>query len=144
MIGTGCVYISRKDCSMYSKVSILEIPDKIKESIEEQGGLEKIKMGMLDKEDADLSSKVFKGLSDPLRVRIVHALSSQPMCVCVIKQILNVSDSKLSYHLSILKESGLIESVHEKNWIIYESTELGRRSCELMEDHILDPLNDRY
>jgi ArsR family transcriptional regulator len=34
--------------------------------------------------------------------------------------------SKLSYHLNILKESGLIEGKYHGNWIIYSLTDTGR------------------
>jgi ArsR family transcriptional regulator len=40
---------------------------------------------------------------------------------------MKISDSKLSYHLSILSESGIIKGTREKNWIIYSATEEGKQ-----------------
>ena len=76
-------------------------------------------------------SKIFKSLSDPLRLQIVHMLDVQPLCVCCIKEMMEISDSKLSYHLSQLKEAGLIEGKQEKNWIIYRTTEAFREISKM-------------
>ena len=71
-------------------------------------------------------SQVYSALSDPLRLRILSILSVQPLCVCVIKEIVNVPDSKLSYHLSILKDAGLVDSARDGNWIMYSLTVIGK------------------
>lgn len=39
-------------------------------------------------------------------MKILHLLRVQPLCVTVIKQWVQMADSKLSYHLNILKETG--------------------------------------
>lgn len=40
---------------------------------------------------------------------------------------MRIADSKLSYHLTILKESGLISGEYHGNWIIYSITPDGLR-----------------
>jgi ArsR family transcriptional regulator len=52
-------------------------------------------------------------------------LSVKPLCVCVIKEVLSIADSKLSYHLSVLKKAGLIVGEAQGNWIIYRLTTEG-------------------
>ncbi|MEA3558018.1 MAG: metalloregulator ArsR/SmtB family transcription factor, partial [Candidatus Thermoplasmatota archaeon] len=64
-------------------------------------------------------------LSDPSRLRILHMISVQPLCVCCIKELVEMSYSRLSYHLSQLKEAGLVVGEQNKNWIIYRATEKG-------------------
>ncbi|MFH0816935.1 MAG: metalloregulator ArsR/SmtB family transcription factor [Methanobacteriota archaeon] len=71
--------------------------------------------------------KLYDALSDPLRLRILSILSVQSLCVCVIKEIVVVPDSKLSYHLSILKGAGLVSSRRDGNWIMYSLTKTGRK-----------------
>jgi len=39
--------------------------------------------------------------------------------------------SKLSYHLSVLKECGLVSSKEDGNWIIYSITSPGKRMIKL-------------
>jgi ArsR family transcriptional regulator len=40
---------------------------------------------------------------------------------------MHLAGSKLSYHLNILKESGLIEGKYHGNWIIYSLTVSGKK-----------------
>jgi ArsR family transcriptional regulator, arsenate/arsenite/antimonite-responsive transcriptional repressor len=61
----------------------------------------------------------FHALSEPLRLSIVQLLLSQELCVCDICDRLNVSQSKLSFHLKTLKEAGLIRARQEGRWIYY-------------------------
>jgi ArsR family transcriptional regulator len=46
---------------------------------------------------------------------------------------MRLSGSKLSYHLNILKESGLIEGEYNGNWILYSITDRGRRLLKCTE-----------
>ena len=48
------------------------------------------------------------------------------MCACVLKTEIDISDSKLSYHLSILKRAGLIDARKVSSFIIYTLTAKGR------------------
>jgi ArsR family transcriptional regulator len=43
----------------------------------------------------------------------------------VIRECIGISGSKLSYHLNILKENGLITADQQGNWIIYRITAKG-------------------
>jgi ArsR family transcriptional regulator len=52
------------------------------------------------------------------------------LCVYVIKACIRIADSKLSYHLTILKKAGLIEGEPRGNWIIYRLTEKGKKFVE--------------
>jgi ArsR family transcriptional regulator len=63
----------------------------------------------------------------------MYSLLSQPLCVCVIKSVVKIADSKLSYHLSILKEQDLIVGEQQGNWIIYSITNRGRQALKCSE-----------
>ncbi|MFQ5818987.1 MAG: ArsR/SmtB family transcription factor [Candidatus Heimdallarchaeota archaeon] len=103
------------------------IPEFIQQEIQTKGGLAEILKDMPSLDKIEEQSQIFKALADPLRLRILHILRQQAMCVCVIKNITNEADSKLSYHLSILKDAELIQGQSEKNWIIYRLTNLGKK-----------------
>jgi len=62
---------------------------------------------------------IFKALSDPLRLQVIERLREQEMCVCDLCDRINVSQSKLSFHLKALKEAGLIDSRQQGRWIYY-------------------------
>jgi ArsR family transcriptional regulator len=72
---------------------------------------------------------------NPLCLKILAMLAVQPLCVCVIKAVLGIADSKLSYHLSVLKKTGLITGEAQGNWIIYRLTADGAlRAQEMIGD----------
>ncbi len=78
-------------------------------------------------------SKTFHALSEQVRIKILNALSIRPLCVCVLTEITKMKYSKLSYHLSILKERGLIASKEDGNWLIYRLTPFGKRMIKIVK-----------
>jgi ArsR family transcriptional regulator len=67
---------------------------------------------------ADIASG-FHALSDPLRIRVLELLRQQELCVCELCDTLQVSQSKLSFHLKALKEAGLVVARQEGRWVYY-------------------------
>lgn len=61
----------------------------------------------------------FHALSEPLRIRLLELLRERELCVCELCEILEVSQSKLSFHLKTLKEAGLVRARQEGRWIYY-------------------------
>jgi DNA-binding transcriptional ArsR family regulator len=87
--------------------------------------LEKVKEVM--NEDVSDTVALLKVFSDPMRVRILKALQIADLCVCVLVELMNCEYSKLSYHLRVLKEAGLIDCTKEGNFLIYYLTEFGKK-----------------
>lgn len=61
----------------------------------------------------------FHALSDPIRLQVLELLRSQELCVCELCEYIGVTQSKLSFHLKILKEASLVRSRQEGRWIYY-------------------------
>lgn len=61
----------------------------------------------------------FHALSDPLRVHVIERLRTQEMCVCDLCEELDVSQSKLSFHLRVLKDAGLVRARPQGRWTYY-------------------------
>lgn len=61
----------------------------------------------------------FHALSEPLRIQVLELLRSQELCVCELCEHLEVTQSKLSFHLKTLREAGLIRARQEGRWIYY-------------------------
>ncbi len=101
-------------------------PDVGLEAIENLGGMDVLSRKIPDKEKLVEKSRRYHALSDPLRLKILYLLQDQPLCVCVINRFMQIADSKLSYHLAVLKEGGLIEGEYRGNWIYYSLTDTGR------------------
>lgn len=111
-----------------------EIPEPIQKELDARGGLESIQKCIPPMEALEERSRIFHALSEPLRLTILSIIKDQPLCVCVINRFMRLSGSKLSYHLNILKETGLIEGESQGNWIIYSITERGRRLLQCAEN----------
>ncbi len=105
----------------------MPIPREVEECLTAVGGVPGLENLIPDEETLDAASRVHHALSEPLRLRIVHALAVQPLCVCVIKEIAGIADSKLSYHLNQLKKAELIVGEQQGSWIIYRLTPRGER-----------------
>jgi ArsR family transcriptional regulator, arsenate/arsenite/antimonite-responsive transcriptional repressor len=61
----------------------------------------------------------FHALSDPLRAKVIDLLRDRELCVCDLCEVLEVSQSKLSFHLKTLREAELVRSRQEGRWIYY-------------------------
>jgi ArsR family transcriptional regulator len=65
-------------------------------------------------------TKVFKALSDETKLRILKILQERnEICVCEIMQALNISQSRASRNLGILKNAGFITDRREGLWVYY-------------------------
>jgi ArsR family transcriptional regulator, arsenate/arsenite/antimonite-responsive transcriptional repressor len=75
---------------------------------------------MLSLNNSTAIASGFQALSEPLRIKILELLRSQELCVCDLCEALdNISQSKLSFHLKVLKEADLLRSRQEGRWIYY-------------------------
>ncbi len=61
--------------------------------------------------------------SDPFRLEIIDLMMDGEVCVCDIMKLTNLSQSRISYHIKILKEAGLISDRQEGRWVYYSPKE---------------------
>jgi len=66
---------------------------------------------------------IFKALSDETRLRTIKLLEHGELCVCDIAAALQTSQPRISFHLSTLREAGLIRDRREGKWIHYSLTD---------------------
>lgn len=67
-----------------------------------------------------LPLQLFKNLSDDTRLTLVLLLREKgELCVCELTAILNQSQPKISRHLALLRESGLLLDRRDGKWIHY-------------------------
>lgn len=63
----------------------------------------------------------FKALADQKRLKIMHELSQKgSVCVCDLMEIMEMPQSKLSYHLRILLDAQMITLETRGTWSYYE------------------------
>lgn len=62
----------------------------------------------------------FKALSDKKRLQIMNILTEKgKICVCDLIPLIDMPQSKLSYHLKILLDAGLIDKETRGTWSYY-------------------------
>ncbi|MGR6835340.1 ArsR/SmtB family transcription factor [Syntrophomonas erecta] len=67
----------------------------------------------------------FKALGEPTRLRIFRILVEYELCVCELEQIMKISQPRISQHLKILKQAGLVS----------ERREGQRRLCRVNQEY---------
>ncbi len=118
--------MTKKECIEKTYcTNIVDLPKEMEEIVRLKGGLDEIKKRVPKKNELIDESMIFKALSDTIRLQIMHALIISDLCPCILKEITDTTDSKLSYHLNILEEANLISYSSVKKWRIYKLTEYG-------------------
>jgi len=123
------IALVKEDCCTFS----WDLPEPIQKDLDKRGGIEGLLSRIPYSSTLHASTRLHKALADPIRLTILNALLSQPLCVCVIRRIVNIAASKLSYHLNILKEQDLIIGEQQGNWIIYTITDSGCQALKCSE-----------
>jgi ArsR family transcriptional regulator len=62
---------------------------------------------------------VFSAFADETRLRILNLLCERELCVCDICEVLGTIQPKVSRHLAVLREAGLVRVRREKKWKFY-------------------------
>jgi DNA-binding transcriptional ArsR family regulator len=62
---------------------------------------------------------LFGAFADETRLRILNLLCVRELCVCDICEVLDEIQPKVSRHLAILREAGLVHVRHEGKWKFY-------------------------
>ncbi|MBC7361261.1 MAG: winged helix-turn-helix transcriptional regulator [Candidatus Aminicenantes bacterium] len=85
-------------------------------------------------------NKILAALAETNRLRILMMLKTRPLAVCEIREILGLSFSTVSKHLSVLREAGLIDFEKDGKWVNYrfnqELPEVAREWLALLLEQI--------
>src|SRR4051812_49941745 len=80
----------------------------------------------LDEEAAAELARMFKALSDPVRLRLLSLIAFQSegegrgeVCVCDLLGAFDVQQSTISPHLRVLREAGLVDCQRRGTWVYY-------------------------
>ncbi len=64
---------------------------------------------------------LFKALSEPARLRIIHCLHQRgELCVCDLVAALALPQSAVSRHLAYLRNQGLVTARRSGTWMYYQ------------------------
>jgi len=76
-------------------------------------------MAVVTRPEPAVVASWFHALADETRVKIVEMLSHKERCVCELEQMLDIAQSRLSFHIKVLKDASLIADRKEGRWMFY-------------------------
>jgi ArsR family transcriptional regulator len=68
----------------------------------------------------DRAIELFHALSDETRLGIIELLGKGERCVCELTDTLDAAQSRLSFHLRVLKDAGIVRDRKDGRWVHYE------------------------
>src|SRR5271169_6046994 len=84
---------------------------------------------------------MLRAAADPTRLRLILILQQAELTVTELTQILGQSQPRVSRHLKLLCDAGLLQRCKEGSWVFYRSAdkgeggELGTTLATLAENH---------
>ncbi|HEY8363916.1 MAG TPA: metalloregulator ArsR/SmtB family transcription factor [Tissierellaceae bacterium] len=93
----------------------------------DEQSLKDMKNKLNNEKEIQTLATIFKALSDPTRLKIIHALSKSSYCVCDLAELLDMSQSAISHQLRILRDLKLVKYKRDGKLVIYS----------LDDDHVL-------
>jgi ArsR family transcriptional regulator len=69
-------------------------------------------------------ARLFKALGDETRLKLLHLVRDQEVCVCDLVSALGMPQGTLSHHLSLLQQAGLVTARKQGRWNYYQATAL--------------------
>jgi len=66
--------------------------------------------------------QLFRALADSTRLRLIHLMSEQEICVCYFIEVIGAPQPKISRHLAYLRRTGLVAARREGKWMHYRLT----------------------
>ena len=69
--------------------------------------------------DLSRAVQLFHALSDETRLGILEMLKDGERCVCDLQADLDAAQSRLSFHLGVLRDAGLVADRKEGRWSYY-------------------------
>lgn len=81
-------------------------------------------------------ARLFKALGDEVRLKVLHLVKDQEVCVCDLMAVLGMPQASLSHHLSVLSQAGLVTARKQGRWNYYQATPLAREPLSLFQEPI--------
>jgi ArsR family transcriptional regulator, arsenate/arsenite/antimonite-responsive transcriptional repressor len=77
-------------------------------------------MAVLTHRTTERAIELFHALSDETRLEIIELLRKGERCVCELTDTLDAAQSRLSFHLRVLKDAGIVRDRKDGRWVHYE------------------------
>ena len=74
--------------------------------------------------DLAAKARVFRALGEEVRLRLLHLVRSEEVCVCDLVALMGMPQGTLSHHLGVLHQAGLVTARKQGRWNYYRATAL--------------------
>lgn len=64
-------------------------------------------------------TEILAALADANRLRLLKCLQVRPLCVCELMQATGLPQSRISRHLRVLRDAGLVADRRDAQWVEY-------------------------
>jgi ubiquinone/menaquinone biosynthesis C-methylase UbiE len=91
---------------------------------------------------SDELQKIFKTLSDPTRVRILTLLAREELAVQELMDVLGMAQSRVSRHLAILRDAGLLRDRRDGTYVFYRFVPPREQAWQRAWDLVVGALSD--
>src|SRR5215218_6903486 len=93
--------------------------------------------------DVTRAARLFHALSDGTRLAILQRLRFGERCVCDLTGALDAAQSRLSFHLKVLKDAGLVTDRREGRWMYYTLNTNGLAEVSEAIETLASPVSAR-
>jgi ArsR family transcriptional regulator len=84
-------------------------------------------------------AQLFQAFSDETRLSVLEMLRGGERCVCELQDALDAAQSRLSFHLRVLREAGLVQDRKEGRWSYYALNPEGLEAASKAAAAFLSP-----
>lgn len=77
--------------------------------------------------------QIYECLCDETRLRILNLLSVTPLCVSHVQKVLQITQVKVSKHLTYMKDRGMVTATRCENRTLYS---LSEESCSELQTNL--------
>lgn len=87
---------------------------------------------------------LLRAVAEPTRARLLRGLLDRELCVCELMDVLQIPQYKVSRHLAVLRQAGLVTGRREGLWTYYSLPTEAKRDpvlrdvLRLIEAHVED------
>ncbi len=87
-------------------------------------------------------SEIFKVLGDENRLRLIHLVLQQELCVCDLETVLEMSQTNVSRHLAKLKQVGLVSTTKRAQWVYYQVSASAKEEHQQLLAYLCQQFSD--
>jgi ArsR family transcriptional regulator len=69
--------------------------------------------------DSEHAVSLLQAVADPVRWTVLSRLATGTACVCELQEHFDIAPNLLSYHLKVLRDSGLVTTARRGRWVDY-------------------------